>query len=139
MLQFDCPTAFWPVTREPEFCQLWDWWRNINYNVSFHFNYFQKKLMTKFFKKSRKHYLGVILGPFFQFGQKWVFLGKWTLSVFKHSNYLPSCEKSEKDKKPFLRIMPNWQTDGRTDRRTDRQRWFYRTIHWTGVQKTNKS
>ena len=23
--QFDWPTTFWPITREPEICQIWDW------------------------------------------------------------------------------------------------------------------
>ena len=30
-------------TQEPEFCQIWDWWWNINNNISFHFRLFPRK------------------------------------------------------------------------------------------------
>ena len=52
--------AFWPITRETEFYQIWDWWWNINHNISFHFRFFLKKLkfsklfIRKLFKKSEK-------------------------------------------------------------------------------------
>ena len=59
--------------------------------------------------------LGQFLALFAQFGQKWFFLGKRALSVFRYSNYLTSCQKSEKTKKLFLRKMPNWWTDRQTD------------------------
>ena len=42
------------------------------------------------------------------------------LSVFKYSNYLPSCKKSETTNDPFLRKIQNWQTN----RQTDRQQQF---------------
>ena len=68
--------------------------------------------MTKFFKKSKKTYAGAILGPFLpKFGQKWLFLEKRALSVFKYSDYVPSCKESEKSNNPILRKMPNWWTD----------------------------
>ena len=37
------------------------------------------------------------------------------LSVVRYSNYLLLCQKSEKTNEPFLRKMPNWQMDRRTD------------------------
>ena len=33
--------TFWPIHREQEVCQIWDWW-NIN-NISFHFRSFPRK------------------------------------------------------------------------------------------------
>ena len=36
---------------------------------------------------------------------------KKPLSVFKYSNYLPSCQKSQKTNEPFLRKIPNGQTN----------------------------
>ena len=50
-----------------------------------------------------------------KFGQKWIFLEKRTLSVFEYSNHLLLRKKSEKTNDPFLRKMPNWQTDRKTD------------------------
>ena len=37
ILQFDWPAAFWPITRGPESCQIWNWLWNISKNMSFHF------------------------------------------------------------------------------------------------------
>ena len=44
----------WPTTQEPEFCQIWDcWWNIINSMSSFNLDYFQEKMMTKFFRISK--------------------------------------------------------------------------------------
>ena len=79
----------------------------------FTLDYFQEKLMTKFFKKSKKPYFGAMW-------RFWPFLKKD--SVFKYSNYLPLCQKLEKTNMPFLSKMLNWrmgwmniQTEGQTD------------------------
>ena len=102
--QFNWLTAFWPIIREPEFCQIWDWWWNINNNISFHW-----KTNDEIFQ-TRKPYFG----PFSpKFGQKCIFLEKKALSVFRYSNYLPSCQKSETTIEPFLR-KTNELTDGKT-------------------------
>ena len=57
--------------------------------------------MTKFFQKCKKNYFWAILGTFWAFfaqiGQKLIFLEKRHLPVFSYSNYLPSCQKSEKN------------------------------------------
>ena len=71
--------------------------------------------MTKFFKKkkNKKTNLGAILDP--------TFLWKRAQSVFKYSNYLTICKKSEKTNDPFLKKMPNLQTrqtNGQMDRWT---------------------
>ena len=85
--------------------------------------------MTKFFKKSTKPYFGQLLH---KFRGKWVFLEKSALTVFKYSNYLPWCKNSEKSNNPFLIKVRNcWLTE----KQTDRELWFYRTLHRTGVQK----
>ena len=89
--------------------------------------------MTKFFKKSQKPYFGVILGNFCpNFGKNVFFWKKKALTVFKYSNYLSWCKKTEKTNNKFLIKMPNcWWTD----KQTDRELWIYRTLHRTGVQK----
>ena len=52
-------------------------------------------------------------GPLWhKLGEKWIFLKKRTLSVFKYFNYLPSCQKSEKTNEPFLKNAE--LTDGQT-------------------------
>ena len=115
------------------FCQVWDWWWNINNKISFHFRLFPRKINDRFFKESKKTILEANLGPFCpnlgpKFGQKWIFLEKRTLSVFEYSNHLALCKKLEKINDPFLRKILSWG-------QTDRKQWLYRTLHRTGVQK----
>ena len=53
---YDWLTAFWSITREPEFCQIWengDGEMSTTILVSI-LDYFQEKLMTIFLKKSKK-------------------------------------------------------------------------------------
>ena len=96
--------------RELEFCQIWDWWWNINNNISFHFRLFPRKTNDKIFQKIKKPNFGAILGPF-----------PWSkgLSVVRYSNYLPSYKKSAKTIEPFLRKTPSWRVDRRIDGQTD--------------------
>ena len=126
-------------TGDPEFCQIW-----VDVKISlkilvFTLDYFREKLMATFLKKSKKP----ILGPCGHFGlflskfrQKWISLEN-RLSQFLNSNYLPSCQKSEKTNRPFLRKMMNWRMNGQTDRMTDRKPWFCRTLCRTGIQLLN--
>ena len=50
--------------QELEFCQKWDWWWNINSNISFHFRLFPGKTNDKIFKKILKNLLWGHFGPF---------------------------------------------------------------------------
>ena len=51
---------------ELEFCQIWDWWWNINNNINFYFRLFPRKTNENFFVKIQKNpYFGWILGPFY--------------------------------------------------------------------------
>ena len=43
---------------------------------------------------------------------------KWAVSVFKYSDYLPSCQKPEKSNEPFLRKILNWWMNRWTDGKT---------------------
>ena len=67
--------------------------------------------MTEFLKNLKNH----ILGPFWAlFAQIWATMnipGKWALSVFKCSNYLPLFRKSEKTNEAFLTKMPSCWMD----------------------------
>ena len=84
--------------RELELCQMWDWWWNTNNNISFHSRLFPRKTNEKLFQKVQKEpYLGPFWALFTQIGQKWIFLEKRAMSVFRYSNYLSSCQKSEKN------------------------------------------
>ena len=67
-----------------------------------------------------------------QFGPKWTLLEKWARLDFKYFTYVPLCIKENKTNDPLLRKMPNWLTD----RKRNRQWWFYRSLHKTQVQKT---
>ena len=74
----DWLTVFWPVNWEPEFCQIWDWWWNINNNINFHL-----KFLINFSKNSKK-IVWCQFGPLLlKFGQKWIFMEKRALPVFK--------------------------------------------------------
>ena len=91
----------------------------MNCNISFHSRLFPAKTNNEFFKKNPKNNT---LGQFSTLSSKiWVkiyFPGKRAMSAFKYSNFLLLCtkSKSEKTKKPFLRKMPNGQTDEQTYR-----------------------
>ena len=91
-----------------EFCQIWDWWWNINSNISFHFRLFPRKTNDKIFQKIPK---SILLVPFWA---KQNFLEKRALSVFRYSNYLPSCQKSEKTNEQFCGKTVNWWADRQT-------------------------
>ena len=126
MLQFGCLTSFGSITWDTQFCQIWDWCEISVTILVFILDYFQEKLTIKVFKKSKKPYFG---GHFVS--QIWLkinFRGNRALSLFKYSNYLPWCQKSEKTNEPFLRKMLNWWMG------TGRQQWFYRTLFRMGVQ-----
>ena len=87
----------------------------INNNICFHFQLFPRKTNDKIFQNIQKK---LILGPFWvlfpKIWQKEIFLEKKALLGFEYSNNLSLCKKSEKTNK-------NCQTDGRTDRQTDKQ------------------
>ena len=83
--------------------------------------YFEEKIMTTFFKKKFLVYFGTILVFFVQICTKINFPGgKGFVSVFKYSNYLPLCQKSEKIYRAILEenaeLMERW-----TDRHKDGQ------------------
>ena len=85
--QFDLPIEFSAITREPNFARNSSGGKiSVTILVST-LDYFNEKLMTKFFKKSKNP--------------------EKALSVFKYSNYLPSCQKSEKAIEPLLRKTQN--------------------------------
>ena len=63
---------------------------------------------------ARKPYFWGHFGLFLpKFRQKWISLEKRALT--RYSNYLPSCQKSEKTNEPFLRKMLDWRTDRETN------------------------
>ena len=65
-------------------------------------DYFQEKLMTKFFKNPKRVQFGLF---FLKSGQKLIFLEKRSLSIFRCSNYLHHAKNQKKTNKPFLRKM----------------------------------
>ena len=74
---------------------IWDWYRNINNDISLHFRLFPRKSNDKTYQKIKKK---IILGPTWAvLAQSWSKINfKRALPVFKYSNYLPSCQNSEK-------------------------------------------
>ena len=93
--------------------------------------------MTRFFRKSKKK---LFWGHFWA---KWIFLEKDSV-IFWIFQLSTTMQKTEKTNEPFLKKIPNWKTDRRTNgrqtdrragRQTDRQRWSCRTLRVTGFQK----
>ena len=97
----DLLSAVCPTTQEQEFYQIFDSCWNINNLLAFILDYFQEKLMIKFFKKSKKRKkisgwgVGGGVVNFVLFRSIWSKMnfrwkeGKRALPVFKYSNYLP--------------------------------------------------
>ena len=109
------------ITQEPEFYQIWDWWWNINNNISFQFRLFPRKTNDKMFQKIQKNLFRGHFGPFLpKFGQKWIFQEKWVLSDLRYYNYLPLRQKSEKTNLSFVRKMQNSRMDRWTNTMPER-------------------
>ena len=82
---------------------------------------FAGKTNHKIFQKNQTTLLWGHFGSIFaQIWAKYIFLEEGAQSVFKYSNYLPLCKKSEETGNPFLRKNVEL-TDGQTDRQTDKQ------------------
>ena len=106
------------------------WWWNINNNISFHFKLFPGKTNNNFFSKNPK---GSILRFFFpKVGQNSIFLEKRALSDFKHSNYLPSCKKSEKNNDTIPNAWLWTQISENGNRKLANHRNQSRAYHWWG-------
>ena len=110
-----------------EFCQIWDWWWNINNNISFHFRLFPRKTNDKIFQKIQKALFWGHFGPFLP-----KFAGKNGLCQFLDIPIIYNCAKNQR--KLLSHFWEKRRTDGRTDRQIDRQQWFYKTLRRTGVQ-----
>ena len=93
--------------------------------------------MTKFFKKSKKPYLGIILSPFSSNLCKMNFPEKRVLSVSRYSNYLTSCQKSVKNYRAILNKNAKLR-DGQTDGQRDNSD-FLGPAAGRGVQYTGSS
>ena len=120
---FDWPTTFWSITWEPEFCQIWGWWWNMNNNISFHLRLFPRKTNDKIF------------------GFSCLNLGKnefsWKKGLCEFLNIAIIYHRVKNQKNIMMHSWEKWRTDGQTDGQIDRRRWFYRTLHRTGVQDIN--
>ena len=82
---------------------------------------FAGKTDHKIFQKNQTTLLWGHFGSIFaQIWAKYIFLEEGAQSVFKYSNYLPLCKKSEETGNSFLRKNVEL-TDGQTDRQTDKQ------------------
>ena len=84
--------------------------------------------MTKYFKKSKKPYFAAILRPSCPNLGKNEFSWKKGLCQFLN---IPIIYHQAKNQKKLM--IHSWKKC-RTDGRTDRQRWFYKTLRRTGIQ-----
>ena len=65
ILQFDWWRAFWPISQEPEFSQVWFLSKNTANIMKIFCRPNSKKLMTQFSSKFKKPCFWPIFGPFF--------------------------------------------------------------------------
>ena len=129
ILSFDWPATFWPLTREPDFCQIWDWLCNINKNISFHFRLFQGKANDKIFQKIQSLFWGHFRPFFFPNLGKNEFSWKTGLCQFLNIPIICDCAKTQK------KLMTHSWEKYRTDWRTDRQTVIFRNLRRMGAQK----
>ena len=84
---------------ELESCKIWDWWWNINNNISFHFRLFPRKTKDNFCKKILKEpILGQFWALFTQIRAKIHLPGKKSCQ-FLYIPIIYHCAKNQK--KPF--------------------------------------
>ena len=127
-----------PAIWEPEFCQIWDWWWNIN-NISLHFRLFSGKTNDKIFQKNQqKLYFVAILGLFCPNLGKYEFSWKIGPCQFLELQLCTILQKIRKNYWPIPEKNAEL-TDWQTDRQTDRQRWFYRILCRIGLQQTKQN
>ena len=114
-MQFDWLTAFWVIIQEPEFCQIWDWWWNINESISFHFRLFPGKTNGNIFQIIQKVFFW---GPF------WVFLLKSGQIRINHFLNIQVIYHHAKNQKKVLTHSWDkcWTYREATVRQADRQR-----------------
>ena len=108
-------TAIWLVDsigRDTEFFQIWDWWWNINNNISFISDFFPRKTKGKCFKKSKKPYFEAISDPFFP--NLWKNEFSWKNGSVSFKIFQLSVPKSKKTNKFFVIKMLNLQKDRQT-------------------------
>ena len=84
----------------------------------FTLDYFQEKLMTTFFKKSKKIYFGAmaLFWTFLpKFGQIWIFVEKSLYQFLNIPIIFHRVKNQKKTNMPFLRKILNWRMDGQTE------------------------
>ena len=101
--------------REPEFCQIQDWWWNTSYKINFHFGLLPSKTKDKFSLKIQKTLFWGHFGPFLpKLGQKWIFLVKKDCQFLN----IPIIYHRAKNQKKLLNHF--WEK-GQTGWQTNRQ------------------
>ena len=106
-------TTFWPITRETEFCQIWDWWWNINNNITFHFRLFSRKTDDKIFQKIPKTLFWGHLDPFCPNLGKIEFF--WEKGLCQFLNIPIIYHRAKNQKKLMSHSWEKCRTDGQTD------------------------
>ena len=120
-MQFYWLTAFGPITGDPENCQIWGWYWNINKNISFHFRVLPRKANNKIFWKIQKTLFWghvAILAIFSQIWAEMYFPGKKSLCQFLNIPII--CHLTQNQKKLICHY--SWGkcwTDGWMDRQME--------------------
>lgn len=123
ILQSVWSRAFWPITWEAQYCQIRSLrWIKQN-NMIFIFNYIQKKLKTKFFKKYKRHYFCSILPIFGHNSVLKLFSFNSEIVTFWDSDVVPNLKR--KLMRGFHAIQVSHAC---TYALTDGQVWIYRFL-----------
>ena len=99
-----------PISQKLEFSQIWDLFRNTTNNINIHYSTNSVKINDKIFQYIQKT---LFLAHFPNFWGKKFFFWKIQLSCTTSYGFLAS-------RKLMIQFQENTQTDGRTDRTTDR-------------------
>ena len=109
ILQSNCLRAFWPMSQEQYFPQIWDLCMNIFNSVNFHYRTNSVKLIAKFYSKFKNPHFQPIFGPLSQFlGQK---IFSRICSSDMHKFTWVSCMMPEFRKKLSIPFQENAWTD----------------------------
>ena len=103
ILHSDWLRAFWPVSQEQDFCQIWDLCRNKAYDINFHYRTYSVKIND--------------FGPFPQFWEQKLFFQKKPVLQWTNSWGFPTpCQNSGKTNDPVQGKCPDRQKDRKTNR-----------------------
>ena len=114
ILQSDWPRAFWPISQEPDFCQIWDFCKNTANKINFHYRP-KSEIITKFSSKFKEPCVWFILAHFPHF---------WGKNISKKSSSHVQYHIGPEH-------PADWANPKKTSYQKKGQTWIHRTLQAT--------